>query len=112
MGVDHAVRPAQEDLSEVSSLEKELRSTEVEVGYASEEKRKYLQAGLSNDDADFLLSLTPKQQSAIYHKVDVRVVPMLACVMSFCLGYHLLIGLQIALPHRPLRSSQYWQCQD
>ncbi|KAK5104619.1 hypothetical protein LTS08_002510 [Lithohypha guttulata] len=78
MGVDHAVRPAQEDLSEVSSLEKELRSTEVEVGYASEEKRKYLQAGLSSDDAEFLLSLTPKQQSAIYHKVDVRVVPMLA----------------------------------
>lgn len=64
------------DVSETVSLEKE-RATMVEHGL-SEEKRKYLRAGLSSEDADFLLDMTPKQQSAIFHKVDRRVVPMLA----------------------------------
>lgn len=66
-----------EDDSSVSSLEKEQIS-QVENGDVSEQKRKLLSAGLTSEDADFLLNMTPKEQSAIYHKVDFRVVPMLA----------------------------------
>merc|ERR1711974_92193 len=68
--------PQEHDSSETVSLEKE-QVAHVEDGI-SEQKRKYLRAGLSSEDADFLLDLTPKQQSAIYHKVDIRLVPMLA----------------------------------
>lgn len=50
---------------------------EVEHG-ASEEKRQYMARGLSSDEADFLLSLSEKEKSQIYHKVDRRLVPMLA----------------------------------
>ena len=43
-----------------------------------EQKRKYIQTGLSAEDADFLLDMLLKQQNAIFRKVDFRVVPMLA----------------------------------
>jgi hypothetical protein len=42
---------------------------------------KYLQyrtAGLLEDDASFLASFTPAQESAIYRKIDVRLVPLLS----------------------------------
>ena len=63
-----------QDVMDTISLEKE-KIYQVEHGM-SDQKRQYLRAGLSSEDADYLLDMTPKQQSAIYHKVDVRVVPM------------------------------------
>lgn len=65
------------DVSEVSSLEKN-QVTQVEDAALSEQARKYTRAGLSHEDAEFLTNLTPKEQNKIYHKVDRRVVPMLA----------------------------------
>jgi len=62
------------EVSETISLEKE-QVYRAEYGM-SEEKRKYLRAGLSSEDADFILDMPLKQQSAIYHKVDRRLVPM------------------------------------
>jgi hypothetical protein len=44
----------------------------------SETKIQYLQRGLSAQDADFLLSLSEKEQNQIFRKVDFRLVPMLA----------------------------------
>lgn len=76
MGFKQGSGQQEHDVSETVSLEKE-QIYQIENG-SSEEKRKYLRAGLTSEDADFLLDLTPKQKSAIYHKVDVRVVPMLA----------------------------------
>lgn len=74
MGFKQGSGQQEHDVSETVSLEKE-QIYQIENG-SSEEKRKYLRAGLTSEDADFLLDLTPKQKSAIYHKVDVRVVPM------------------------------------
>lgn len=44
----------------------------------SEEKRRYIERGLTLEEAEFLLSLSEKEKNQIYHKVDVRLVPMLA----------------------------------
>lgn len=38
----------------------------------------YRASGLSGDDAAFLASFTPAQESAIYRKIDLRVVPLLS----------------------------------
>lgn len=38
----------------------------------------YRASGLSEDDAAFLASYTPTQESAIYRKIDFRVVPLLS----------------------------------
>lgn len=75
--MDVKANPKIEDISETSSLEK-TQISQLEHGAYSEQKRKYVSAGLKPEDADFLLSLSPKEQSAIYRKVDFRVVPMLA----------------------------------
>ena len=75
--MDVKANPTVGDVSETSSLEK-AQISQLEHGDLSEQKRKYLSAGLKPEDADFLLSLSPKEQSAIYRKVDFRVVPMLA----------------------------------
>lgn len=76
MGGDTVSRQREGDISDSSSLEKE-DVYQIENGM-SEEKRMYLAKGLTSDDADFLLSLTTKQKNAIYRKVDIRLVPMLA----------------------------------
>lgn len=44
----------------------------------SEERRQYVERGLTLEEADFLLSLSEKEKNQIYHKVDIRLVPMLA----------------------------------
>lgn len=75
--MDFKANPIVADVSETSSLEKHQIS-QLEQGDTSEQKRKYLSAGLTPDDAEFLCSLSPREQSAIYRKVDFRVVPMLA----------------------------------
>jgi hypothetical protein len=51
----------------------------------SETKRLYLDRGLTPDEADFLLSLSEKEQSKIFRKVDFRLVPMLALLYLVCL---------------------------
>ncbi|KAF9894341.1 hypothetical protein FE257_007844 [Aspergillus nanangensis] len=48
-----------------------------DVGFP-EEKRQYIDRGLSPEEADFLLSLSDKEKDKIYRKVDIRLVPMLA----------------------------------
>lgn len=77
MGFKLGSNEKEEGSSEVSSLEK-TQVTQVEDAGISEQARTYLRAGLSHEDTDFLLSLTAKEQNKIYHKVDRRVVPMLA----------------------------------
>ena len=73
-----------EDRSHVSAdaTEKELPLHLEELGDpenpVSDTKRQYIQHGLSSDEADFLLSLSEKEKSQIYRKVDFRLVPMLA----------------------------------
>ena len=44
----------------------------------SETKVRYMQHGLTSEEADWLLSLSEKEKSQIYRKVDFRLVPMLA----------------------------------
>ena len=63
--------------SDVSSLEKE-KIEYLEHGPDSDIKQQYLQHGLSNEDAEYLLNMPLKDQNKIFHKVDKRVVPMLA----------------------------------
>jgi hypothetical protein len=38
---------------------------------------KYLKAGLSHEDAEYLNSISEKEQRRIFHKVDWRLCPML-----------------------------------
>lgn len=38
---------------------------------------KYMKAGLSYEDAQFLHDVPEKEQKRIFHKVDVRLCPML-----------------------------------
>lgn len=65
-----------------NDLEKEQPLYVEELGVAedpmSDTKRKYLQRGLTSEEADFLLSLSDKEKNQIYRKVDFRLVPMLA----------------------------------
>lgn len=77
MGFKFVSKQREEEVSEVSSLEK-AEANQVEDAARSEQARKYIRAGLSQEDANFLLDLTPKEQNKIFHKVDRRVVPMLA----------------------------------
>ena len=39
---------------------------------------KYIRAGLSEEDADFMHNITAADQDKIFHKVDWRLCPMLA----------------------------------
>lgn len=41
-------------------------------------KRMALKSGLSEEDADWLADVSPEEQRRIFHKVDIRLVPMLA----------------------------------
>lgn len=50
----------------------------IEDGEKSAKYNKYLEAGLSEEDASFLVSFSAKEERAIFRKVDWRVVPMLA----------------------------------
>lgn len=70
-------RQVADDLTKESSLKVE-QYIELENAGISDTKRQYLQRGLSPEEADFLLSLSEKEESKIYRKVDVRLVPMLA----------------------------------
>lgn len=65
-----------DDLTKETSLKVEEYS-ELENA-VSDTKRQYLQRGLTSEEADFLLSLSEKEKSQIYWKVDIRLVPMLA----------------------------------
>lgn len=42
----------------------------------------YYNAGLNEEEARFLSSFTPKEEKKIFRKVDYRVVPMLAMLVS------------------------------
>lgn len=44
---------------------------------SSEDYYRYISAGLSHDDAQFLASVPPKEQDRIFRKVDYRLVPCL-----------------------------------
>lgn len=50
----------------------------IEDGEKSARYNRYLEAGLSEEDASFLVSFSAKEERAIFRKVDWRVVPMLA----------------------------------
>jgi hypothetical protein len=50
----------------------------VECGPAQAKHETYRQAGLTEEDAEFLARFTAKEERAIYRKVDFRVVPMLS----------------------------------
>jgi hypothetical protein len=41
-------------------------------------KRMALRSGLNEDDADWLAGMPTEEQRRIFHKVDIRLVPMLA----------------------------------
>jgi hypothetical protein len=43
----------------------------------AEHLEKYRKAGLSQEDAEYLANMSEKEQSRIFHKVDIRLVPML-----------------------------------
>jgi hypothetical protein len=50
----------------------------IEDDPTSAKHQEYLHAGLTREDADFLVSVSKSEERAIFRKVDWRVVPMLA----------------------------------
>lgn len=50
----------------------------IEDGEKSAKYEQYLNAGLSDEDARFLIGFTKKEERAIYRKVDYRLVPLLS----------------------------------
>jgi hypothetical protein len=76
-------------------------------------KRTALRSGLSAEDTEWLAEVSPQDQRKIYHKVDLRLVPMLALLyliahldraseFNICLQGSVLIRLL----------ARYWQRQD
>lgn len=65
------------------SLEKEAQTTIHQV-----------KPGLTAEDVEWLNSIPPREQARIYHKVDRRLVPMLALLylIGRCGGAHLYLG--------------------
>lgn len=65
-----------------SSIIKEYKSSatfdHVEDDGQSARYEAYREVGLLEDDARFLASFTSAQESAIYRKIDLRVVPLLS----------------------------------
>jgi hypothetical protein len=62
-----------------STLEKvDADVKHIEDDATSAKHEEYLHAGLTVEDADFLVSVSKSEERAIFRKVDWRVVPMLA----------------------------------
>lgn len=72
-----ADEPPKELSPEVEKIKDVEELDDIEEGF-SETKKQYMQRGLTAEEADFLLSLSEKEKSQIYRKVDYRLVPMLA----------------------------------
>lgn len=63
----------------ISSMEKDQSGIQhVEDGFRQDKFDGYREKGLTDEDAHFLLRFRRKEETAIYRKVDCRVVPLLA----------------------------------
>ena len=51
-----------------------------------------IKPGLTAEDVDFLNNMPAREQARIYHKVDRRLVPMLALLYLIGMGCHLEVG--------------------
>lgn len=71
VGADNASSIVQETKEHASA-------DHLEDGAGGAKYEQYREAGLSENDAAFLASFTPAQESAIYRKIDLRVVPLLS----------------------------------
>lgn len=108
------VEKAEVRAEEMLSLDKERDdSISLEKQDSDPVKNTALRSGLSAEDAEWLAEVPPQDQRKIYHKVDRRLVPMLALLyliahldraskFNLCLKCFVLIRLL----------SRYWQRQD
>lgn len=68
--------------------------------------------GLTPDDADFYQNYSLKDRKKTTHKVDVRLVPMLAVGSDVTTFIKQWLIQQGTLPHRTLGQVQHWQHQN
>jgi hypothetical protein len=64
--------------SDVDEALKNQDAHHIEDAEQAAKYEKYINAGLTEDDARFLIGFSKKEERAIYRKVDWRVVPILS----------------------------------
>ena len=70
--------PGRSDADSLSCKEKAVEAFAYIENVDSKNDQPKIKGGLSADDRVWLANIEPKEQNRIYHKVDKRVVPMLA----------------------------------
>jgi hypothetical protein len=108
------IEKAEVRADEMMALEKESDdSISLEKQDSELVKHTALRSGLSVEDAEWLTEVSPQEQRKIYHKVDRRLVPMLALLYLIA---HLDRASKFNLFSKGFALiryvSRYWQCQD